>query len=149
MIILVQRVKQASVIINNKVFSSINNGLLLFLGIENKDKLNDIKLIIDKLLALRIFNDEKNKMNLSIDNIKGSILVVSQFTLCANLNYGNRPGFNNAKNKNDAFILYNEFIKKLKNKYKYIVKHGSFGSAMDIKLINDGPATFILNSKDK
>ena len=145
MIVLVQRVKEASVIINNIISSSIKKGIVIFLGIEKNDVSKDITFIINKLLNLRIFNDKKNKMNLSLRNIKGSILVVSQFTLCANLNSGHRPSFIESKNKDEALILYNEFIKILKKKHTN-VEQGKFGANMDIKLINEGPATFIINS---
>ena len=147
MIAILQRVTSAQVYINEKIYNKINKGLLIFLGISQDDTKEDIKYLINKILELRIFNDINNKMNLSITNIKGDILVVSQFTLLANTKRGRRPSFTGSANPNLAKQLYDLFLDKIKT-YDLNVKTGEFGALMDVKLTNNGPATFILNSKD-
>ena len=147
MIAILQRVTSAQVYINEKIYNKINKGLLIFLGISQDDTKEDIKYLINKIIELRIFNDINNKMNLSITNIKGDILVVSQFTLLANTKRGRRPSFTGSANPNLAKQLYDLFLDKIKT-YDLNVKTGKFGALMDVKLTNNGPATFILNSKD-
>ena len=146
MIALLQRVNSAKVCINQQSYSAINNGLLVLLGIDKNDRLVDIHYLIDKIINLRIFNDNKQKMNLSILDIKGEILVVSQFILLANIKKGRRPSFIDSAEPKIAEKLYNMFVDKL-NKVDLIIESGKFGAIMDIQLINNGPATFILNSK--
>ena len=146
MIALLQRVDFAEVSINKKIYSSINKGLLVLLGINKNDELQDIEYLINKIINLRIFNDENNKMNLSISDVDGEILVVSQFTLISDTKKGRRPSFVNSAEPQIAEKLYKIFLKKIKN-FPLIIKNGKFGSHMDVKLINNGPVTFILNSR--
>ena len=146
MIAILQRVKSAQVDINNKQYSKINNGLLILLGINKIDTITDVNYLINKIVQLRIFNDDKDKMNLSILDINGDILVVSQFTLLANIHKGRRPSFTESAKPDDAKELYDLFINQLKEYNNLNIQTGVFGSMMDIKLINNGPATFILNS---
>ena len=147
MVVLLQRVKSAEILINQKLHQKINQGLLVLLGINKEDSHQDIDYLIDKIIHLRIFNDSNNKMNLSILDINGEIIIVSQFTLIANTRRGRRPSFTASANTDEAIKLYNLFISEFK-KEKIIVKSGQFGTSMDIKLINNGPATFILDSKN-
>ena len=145
MVLVLQRCNSACVHISGALHTSIKKGLVLFLGIEKKDKTENVDKILKKILNLRIFNDKNNKINLSIRDINGSILLISQFTLCADLTSGKRPGFTKAAKFEEAEIIYNYFINQLKKKsIKY--KTGVFGAAMDVSLINDGPFTLTLNS---
>tara|TARA_Y100001968_G_C18973210_1_gene533276 strand:- start:14 stop:457 length:444 start_codon:yes stop_codon:yes gene_type:complete len=145
--VLLQRVNKASVIINNKNFSSINNGLLVFLGIQTKDSIKDIKYLVRKIINLRIFNDENGLMNLSILDKQYSIMLVSQFTLYGNCKKGNRPSFVNAEKPEKAKILYQLFIDEL-NKYNINLKTGKFGANMTVNLINSGPVTLWIDSNE-
>ena len=145
MIIVVQRCSSAKVLINKKVFSEIKSGLLLLVGVEKGDNQKDISKVVDKIINLRVFEDNEGKMNLSVLDIAGSILAVSQFTLCANVKKGRRPSFVNAQSPDISLDLY----KKLTNEFRLKgVKtlEGLFGEAMNVELNNDGPATFIINS---
>ena len=145
MIIVVQRCSSAKVLINKKVFSEIQSGLLLLVGVEKGDNQKDISKVVDKIINLRVFEDNEGKMNLSVLDIAGSILAVSQFTLCANVKKGRRPSFVNAQSPDISLDLY----KKLTNEFRLKgVKtlEGLFGEAMNVELNNDGPATFIINS---
>lgn len=141
--ILIQRVKNASVTIENKIYSSINKGILAFVGIEKGDSEEDVVKYAKKVVNLRVFPDENQKMNRSLIDIKGEMLVVSQFTLCANCKKGTRPSFDNSAPPDIANKLYEMFISEIKN-YNIKTKTGVFGAMMDISLINDGPVTFIL-----
>ena len=145
MIALLQRVTSASVHINQQNYNTINQGLLIFLGIGHNDSIQDINYLVDKIINFRIFNDSKEKMNLSITDIQGEILLISQFTLLADTKKGRRPSFIKSANPKLAKNLYNLFIKEL-NQTNLIIKTGQFGAMMDIQLTNNGPATFILNS---
>ena len=142
---LIQRVRQASVRINDKNISAIDSGLLVFIGIYADDNINDVSKICKKIINLRIFNDSDDKVNYSILDIKGEILLISQFTLCADTRKGNRPSFNNAMEPQKAFNLFND----LKNEFSKLinVKTGKFGAKMKVSLVNDGPVTIILDSK--
>ncbi len=144
MIGLIQRVKKASVTIDNKLFSSINAGILVLYGVEKGDEKEKAEKIADKISKLRIFEDENGKMNKSIKDISGEVLVVSQFTLAGNCAKGTRPSFDRAELPEKANEMYEYFIKQLKDK-GLPVKTGVFGAMMDVELINDGPVTFILN----
>ena len=139
----IQRVAHAKVIIANQIYSSINQGLLLLIGIEKNDNDNCLDYYIKKIVNMRIFNDKNNKMNHSLLDIKGSILVVSQFTLLANTKKGNRPSYIDAAQPDIAKPLYRKFIHKLKN-YEITVKKGRFGAHMKLDFINDGPVTILL-----
>ena len=140
---LIQRVKRASVSINNELYSSIDKGLLVFLGVEKSDEQENAEKLAQKISVLRIFEDENEKMNLSIKDVKGEILVVSQFTLCGDCRKGTRPSFDNAANPQKAVDLYDYFIKYLSD-FQIPVKTGKFRAMMDVELINDGPVTFML-----
>ena len=138
-----QRVLNAQVIIDNTIYSSINQGILIFIGIEQGDDNSQLSYYAKKITNMRIFNDQEGKMNLSILDIKGSILVVSQFTLLANTKKGNRPSYASAADSKLANSLYTEFIKKLKN-YEINIEKGRFGAHMQLDFINDGPITILL-----
>ena len=144
--LVIQRVKKARVMINQKVYSSIERGILLLVGIEPDDEKLNFDYYIKKILNLRIFDDTNGKMNNSLLDIKGSILVVSQFTLLADISKGNRPSFLKAAKPKLANHLYNKLIKKLKN-YEINVEQGRFGAHMFLDFINDGPVTIIVDDK--
>lgn len=141
--VLIQRVKQASVTIDNKLYSSINKGILALVGIEKSDTFENVQKMAKKLVNLRIFTDENDKMNLSLLDINGEMLIVSQFTLCGNCKKGTRPSFDNSASPEIANKLYEDFIKEIAS---YGIKYGTgqFGAMMDVALINDGPVTFML-----
>ena len=140
---LIQRVKKASVTIDGKLFSAIGAGLLVFLGVEKNDTTENADKLAEKLINLRIFEDENDKMNLPLKNVSGEMLIVSQFTLCGNCSKGTRPSFDNAEIPQKANELYEYFISKTKN-LGISVKTGKFGAMMDVELINDGPVTFMV-----
>lgn len=143
--IVLQKVKNASVTINNELYSSINQGYLLLFGVEKGDTKNQADWLANKISVLRCFADENDKMNLSIKDINGEILIVSQFTLCADIKKGTRPGFDNAMPPKEANEMYEYFISKVKE-HEIPVKTGVFGAHMQIELLNDGPVTFIINA---
>lgn len=145
--LVIQRSKEASVSYDD-VVNKIDNGLVVFLGITNGDSVEDIKYLVKKLINLRIFEDSNNKMNYSVKDIDGSILLVSQFTLYASTKDGNRPSFANALNYEDSLKLYNLFTKELSNT-EINYKTGKFGADMKVSLINDGPVTIIIDSKER
>ena len=140
--LVIQRVKESSVTINNELHSKIGKGIMVLFGVEKGDTIEEAKWLAEKLLKLRIFEDENEKMNLSIQDIKGEILVVSQFTLAGNCKKGTRPSFDNAELPENANKLYEDFCKILSQTIP--VKTGVFGAMMDVALVNDGPVTFIL-----
>ena len=141
--LLIQRVKEASVTIDNKLFSSIQKGLLVLFGVEKDDSEDMLEYYAQKLLKLRIFEDENGKMNKSVCDTGGEILVVSQFTLCADCKKGTRPSFDNAKEPKTAKEYYEKFVKILKAS-GLSVKTGVFAEHMDVGLVNWGPVTIIL-----
>ena len=143
--LVIQRVKKTSVSIENKVYSSIDKGLLVFIGINVNDKKEDASYLVKKLINMRIFNDSNDKLNLSAKDLDMPLMLISQFTLYANCKRGNRPSFVNAARSEIAKPLYEFFIKEIQ-KYNLNFKTGKFGAMMDIKLINDGPITIILDS---
>lgn len=147
--IVIQRVTQASVTINNNVYSSINQGLLILLGIENSDTIEDIKWLCNKIVNLRIFNDSNGVMNISVKDISGEILVISQFTLHAATQKGNRPSYIKAAKPEIAIPLYEKFIGILSETSTIPVKTGQFGADMKVSLLNDGPVTIIIDTKNK
>jgi len=145
----IQRVKKASVSINGKVKSSIKNGLLLLVGIENTDNSTDIEWLSNKITQLRIFNDPEGVMNLSIKEIDGEILTISQFTLHAKTKKGNRPSYINAAKPEVSIPLYNQFVEQLGRDLGKEIKTGEFGAYMNVALENDGPVTIIIDTKNK
>ncbi len=141
--LVIQRVKKASVTIDNELFSHINKGLMVLFGAQKGDTKESIDYLVNKLLKLRIFEDENSKMNLSILDTKGEILAVSQFTLLADCKKGTRPSFDNAMEPKMAKEFYELFVEKLKEQVE-VVKTGVFGEHMDVSLVNNGPVTIIL-----
>ncbi|MGB1019080.1 MAG: D-aminoacyl-tRNA deacylase [Chitinophagales bacterium] len=145
--VIIQRVSEASVEINNAIKSKITKGLLVLVGFENEDLQEDIDWISNKLLNLRIFADENGKMNLSVNDIKGELLIVSQFTLFASTKKGNRPSFLNSAKPDIAIPLYETLVKKLSTQIS--TKTGEFGADMKVSLVNDGPVTIFIDSKNR
>ncbi|MBJ8326498.1 D-aminoacyl-tRNA deacylase [Streptococcus pacificus] len=145
--IIIQRVKEASVSVKEETIAKINTGFLLLVGVGPEDSQEDIDYAVRKIINMRIFSDENDKMNLAIQDIKGSILSISQFTLFANTKKGNRPSFTEAAKPDLAKQLYQEFNQRLSAFVS--VKEGLFGEDMQISLINDGPVTIILDTKNK
>ncbi len=140
---LIQRVKRASVTIDEKIYSSIGHGLLTFVGIEKGDNSEHVQKMAEKIVKLRIFSDENGKMNKSLLDIKGEMLVVSQFTLCGDCKKGTRPSFDKSETPEVANKLYEEFVKNVKS-LEIQTQTGKFGANMSVELINDGPVTFML-----
>lgn len=147
--VVIQRVKEASVKIGGKINGSIGEGLLILLGIEHMDDEEDIDWLVNKIIKLRIFSDPDDKMNLSIEDVKGSFLIVSQFTLHASTKKGNRPSYINSARPDHAIPLYKRFIDQLRVKSGLKVEEGEFGADMKVSLINDGPVTIIMDSKNR
>ncbi len=145
----IQKVSKASVTVDNKVISSIKNGLVILLGICNDDDISDIEWLSKKIINLRIFNDEQDIMNRSIVDINGEIIVVSQFTLMASTKKGNRPSYIKAAKPEIAIPLYEQFITQIESDLNKQVGTGIFGADMKIEMINDGPVTIIIDSKNK
>jgi len=147
--IVVQRVSEASVRIDGKIVSSIAQGLMVLLGVETTDSQSDADYLIQKLINLRIFNDEEGKMNLSIQDVGGKLLVVSQFTLHASTKKGNRPSYIRAARPEQAIPLYQYFIEQARIQLNSNVQTGEFGADMKVSLVNDGPVTIIIDSANK
>lgn len=147
--LLIQRVTEASVTIDKKVKSAIGNGLLVLVGIENEDNQTDINWLTRKLLNLRIFNDENDVMNKSVQDIDGELLIISQFTLHASTKKGNRPSYIKAAKPDIAIPLYEEFVKTVEKEFGKSVGTGEFGADMKVALLNDGPVTIWIDSKHK
>jgi len=148
MILLVQRVKKASVTTNDIVISNISKGLLVFAGLFSDDTEEDILYCAKKCSELRIFDDSEGKLNLSVKDVRGQILAVSQFTLCAQTKKGRRPGFDKAMKAPKSKDMFDFFLSALELQ-SADVKTGQFGEHMDVALINDGPVTIIIDSKEK
>ncbi len=146
--VVVQRVSEAKVTIDESISEEIGLGFMILLGIEHEDTIDDIYWLIKKIVGLRVFSDEAQKMNKSIKEVDGSILLVSQFTLHASTKKGNRPSFMKAAKPAQATELYNDFIEELK-KMSVPVQTGKFGADMKVALVNDGPVTIIMDSKNK
>ena len=147
--IVLQRVTEASVKIENEVKGQIDHGFLILVGIENEDKKSDADWLIQKINGLRVFTDEEGKMNLSIQDVKGSILLISQFTLFASTKKGNRPSYIQAARPEIAIPLYAYFTEQLKIQTQLKVETGVFGADMKVSLINDGPVTISIDSKNR
>ena len=141
---LIQRVKEASVTINGELYSSINKGILALVGIEKGDSIEQIQKAAKKISTLRIFPDENDKMNLSIMDVQGEMLIVSQFTLCGDCKKGTRPSFDRSAQPQIANELYEKFVDEIKN-YGINTGTGKFAAMMDVSLINDGPVTFMID----
>jgi D-aminoacyl-tRNA deacylase len=147
--IVIQKVSKTSVTVEGKLVSSIGKGLLVLLGIEDADTDADIDWLVKKIVQLRIFNDENGVMNLSVQEIGGDVLIVSQFTLHASTKKGNRPSYIRASKPEFAVPMYDKFIKSIEKLLGKKVETGIFGALMDVSLVNDGPVTIIIDSKQK
>ena len=145
---LIQRVTKSKLEIDNKEYSKIERGFLVLLGVTHEDTMEDMKVMAEKIVKLRIFEDENGKMNLSIKDIGGSLHIVSQFTLYADCHHGNRPGFTFAAQPEYAEKIYDAFVEYCKNDLEMPVSTGSFGADMQITLTNDGPVTIMLECKE-
>jgi D-tyrosyl-tRNA(Tyr) deacylase len=148
MIAVIQRVNSASVTVDDEIISNINQGYLILLGVAKEDTEADAQFLAHKISTFRIFPDGNKNMNLSIQDIEGSILVVSQFTLCGDWRKGRRPSFSSSAPPERAEQLYLHFSKLLKSN-NIPVKTGQFAALMDVELVNDGPVTFVMDSKNK
>ncbi len=140
---LIQRVKKASVTIDGELYSKIDKGLLILLGVEKDDEIENSQKLVQKVSTLRIFEDENDKMNFSVKDVGGEILVVSQFTLCGDCKKGTRPSFDKAASPEKANMLYEDFVSRLKSE-GFRVETGKFRAMMDVSLINEGPVTFMV-----
>ncbi|MFK8296829.1 D-aminoacyl-tRNA deacylase [Capnocytophaga cynodegmi] len=147
--IVIQRVLEASVVIENEVTSKIDKGLLILVGIEEADTDEDVKWLSSKVVNLRIFDDENGVMNLSVKDIDGEIIVVSQFTLHASTKKGNRPSYIKAAKPDISIPLYERFVSQLQNDLGKEIGTGEFGADMKVSLCNDGPVTIIIDTKNK
>jgi len=147
--IVLQRVAAASVEINDKIHANIGNGLVLLLGIENDDTNEDVEWLCRKITSMRIFSDQEGKMNLSVSDINGEVLIISQFTLHASTKKGNRPSFIRAAKPDIAIPLYEMFVSCLSSMMSGSVKSGVFGADMKVGLVNDGPVTIVIDTKMK
>lgn len=147
--VVIQRVSQSSVTIDKKEKSSIKIGLLVFAGIEDSDNDEDIKWLSNKIVNLRIFDDESHIPNLSVKEINGDILLVSQFTLQASTKKGNRPSYLKASKANIAIPIYEKMIQQLEKDLEKKISTGTFGADMKVALVNDGPVTIIIDSKNR
>ena len=147
--VVIQRVSEASVTIDRKKVAAINKGLLVLLGITDADTQEDIDYLVRKNANLRIFNDENHVMNLSLKDVNADVIVVSQFTLFANVKKGNRPSYINASKPNIAIPLYEKFVADLELEIQKEIETGEFGADMKVHLLNDGPITIIVDSKNR
>lgn len=147
--VVIQRVSQASVIINGVVHNQINQGFVVLLGIGQTDDEQDIHYLVQKITGLRIFSDHEGKMNYSLDDVKGEILLISQFTLFASTKKGNRPSYIDAATPGMAIPLYEKFTESIEASLGSRLKTGIFGADMKVSLINDGPVTIQIDSKNK
>ena len=148
MIAVLQRVTTGKVKIGDRIVGDIDNGLVILLGVHRDDKEEDIIFLADKVIGLRVFNDNNGKMNISLQDVKGSVLVISQFTLCGDWRKGRRPCFTKAADPNKGKLLYNGFIDAVRSR-GINVKTGEFGAEMDVSLVNSGPVTFVLDTHDR
>lgn len=147
--IVIQRVSEASVTINSKIVAQINTGLLVLVGIEEEDTTEDCNWLVSKIVNLRIFPDENEIMNLAVKDVDGDIIVVSQFTLHALTKKGNRPSYIKAAKPEFAIPMYEKFVKQVETELGKKIQTGQFGADMKVSLINDGPVTIIIDSKNR
>lgn len=147
--VVIQRVTQASVKVENAIVGSITNGLLVLLGIEDADTIEDIQWLSNKIVNLRIFNDEQGVMNKSLLDVQGDVLLISQFTLHASTKKGNRPSYLKASKPNIAIPLYEQMIAQLEKDVQKNIQTGIFGADMRVSLLNDGPVTIVIDSKNR
>ncbi|TWP28739.1 D-tyrosyl-tRNA(Tyr) deacylase [Apibacter muscae] len=147
--VVLQRVREASVEVENRIVGEINQGLLVLLGVEDKDTEEDVEWLVRKIINLRIFNDPQGVMNLSVEDIQGGILIVSQFTLFASTKKGNRPSYQRASSNEFAYQMYLTFLQKLEHSFTGLVSSGRFGEDMKVSLMNDGPVTIFIDSQDR
>jgi D-aminoacyl-tRNA deacylase len=147
--IVIQRVSTASVVVAEKKIAAIDKGLLVFVGIEDADSQDDIDWLVGKISQLRIFDDENQVMNLSVQDVSGEIIVVSQFTLQASTKKGNRPSYIKASKPDIAIPLYENFVNNLEKVMNKKIQTGVFGADMKVSLLNDGPVTILIDSKNR
>lgn len=143
----VQKVKYSSVTVDNEIIGKIDNGFMILLGVTHEDTLKEVEWLSKKIKDLRIFEDQDGKMNLSLEDVKGEVLIISQFTLYGNCIKGRRPSFTNAAKPDHAENLYNKFIEKFQS-FGIKTQTGKFGADMKVELLNDGPVTMIIDTKD-
>ena len=148
MIAVLQRVTTGKVKIGDRIIGDIDNGLVILLGVHRDDKEEDIIFLADKVIGLRVFDDNNGKMNISLQDAEGSVLVISQFTLCGDWRKGRRPSFTKAADPDKGKLLYDGFINAVRSR-GINVETGEFGAAMDVSLVNSGPVTFVLDSHDR
>ena len=147
--VVLQRVSSASVTIENKIVADIQKGLLILIGIEDSDNQEDIDWLVGKITKIRIFEDENQVMNLSVKDVDGDIIAVSQFTLHAGTKKGNRPSYIKAAKPDVAIPLYENFVQQLEKEFGKEIQTGVFGADMKVSLLNDGPVTIIIDSKNR
>lgn len=147
--VVLQRVSQASVTVDSKIVADIQKGLLVLVGIEDADNQEDIDWLVGKIIKMRIFGDENDVMNCSVQDVNGDIIVVSQFTLHASTKKGNRPSYIKASKPEFAIPMYENFVKSLEKDFNKKVQTGIFGADMKVNLLNDGPVTITIDSKNR
>ena len=147
--VVVQKVKNASIKVNNQLVGEINNGLVVLVGYESSDNSEDISWMVQKIIKMRIFDDSENRMNFSVLDVNGEILLISQFTLHASLKKGNRPSYIKAADSKKAKLMYDLTISEFETVLKRKISTGKFGADMDVSLVNNGPVTITIDSKKK
>ena len=147
--VVVQKVKNASVKVNNRLVGKIKNGLVVLAGYESSDNSEDISWMVQKIIKMRIFDDSENKLNFSILDVNGEILLISQFTLHASVKKGNRPSYIKAADSKKAKQMYDQTIREFETVLKRKISTGKFGANMDVSLVNNGPVTITIDSKKK
>ena len=147
--VVIQRISQASVTVDSKIVADIQKGLLVLVGIEDADTQEDIDWLVGKIIKMRIFGDENDVMNCSVQDIDGEIIVVSQFTLHASTKKGNRPSYIKASKQDFAIPMYENFVKALEKEFQKKIQTGIFGADMKVSLLNDGPVTILMDSKNR
>ncbi|WNJ16356.1 D-aminoacyl-tRNA deacylase [Pontibacter sp. G13] len=147
--VILQRVAHAQVVVEGNTIGKIDQGMLVLLGVTHEDQQADIDWLVKKLMQLRVFNDPDGKMNLSIQDVEGDFLVISQFTLFANSKKGNRPSYTRSAPPDISIPMYEQFVQTLRSQFAGKVETGQFGAEMKVSLLNDGPVTIILDSKHR